>query len=69
MIANIFTALLTEVRSPLRAPFWRRLVVLLGARARALATGIEVHLDAAAPPAIAGPPSAWHAFPTSPSTW
>lgn len=55
MIANIFTALLKEVRSALRAPFWRRLVFLLGARARALVPGIEVHLNAAAPPAIAGP--------------
>ena len=55
MTADRSAALLTEVRSILRAPVWRRLFHMLGARWLVLADSIDAHLEANAPPAVAGP--------------
>ena len=54
MTANMSTALLTEVRSILHAPVWRRLSYMFSARCRTLADKIDSHIQAFAPMSIAG---------------
>lgn len=55
MTMNASIALLTEVRSILHAPVWHRAFHMFGARFRALVDQLDAHLEAVAPPAIAGP--------------